>query len=147
MILFSLDCVGVEHQHSRRLLRRAYHAKGANYIWHLDGYDKIKQFGFAISGCVDGFSRKIICLNVYTTNNNPRIFADYFHESLDRECGCLLKVHGDLGTENTCTYCKQIYLSFGQKYLGDSTINQTIDVFWGHLRKHGIVFWMHLFYI
>ena len=33
------------------------HSCGPNYVWHIDGYDKLKPFGIAISGCIDGFSR------------------------------------------------------------------------------------------
>lgn len=28
--------------------------KGPNYTWHLDGYDKLKPYGFCIHGCMDG---------------------------------------------------------------------------------------------
>ena len=27
---------------------------GPNYVWHCDGYDKLKPYGFAIHGCMDG---------------------------------------------------------------------------------------------
>ena len=26
----------------------------ANYLWHIDGYDKLKVYGFAIHGDIDG---------------------------------------------------------------------------------------------
>ena len=25
-------------------------------MWHLDGYDKLKPYGFAIHGCIDGLA-------------------------------------------------------------------------------------------
>ena len=25
-----------------------------NFVWHLDGYDKLKPYGFAIHACIDG---------------------------------------------------------------------------------------------
>ena len=28
---------------------------GPNYIWHMDGYDKLKPFGIAVHGCIDGY--------------------------------------------------------------------------------------------
>ena len=49
---------------SRRLERRSYAVPGPNFIWHIDGYDKHKPFGLCIRGCTEGFSRKIIWLNV-----------------------------------------------------------------------------------
>ena len=29
--------------------------QGPNYAWHCDGYDKLKPFGIAIQGCIDGY--------------------------------------------------------------------------------------------
>ena len=34
--------------------------QGPNYAWHIDGYDKLKPYGFALHGCIDGYSRKIL---------------------------------------------------------------------------------------
>ena len=32
--------------------------KSPNYVWHADGMDKLKPFGFAIHGCIDGYVDK-----------------------------------------------------------------------------------------
>ena len=32
----------------------ASYNKGPNYIWHIDGYDKLSPFGLTIHGCIDG---------------------------------------------------------------------------------------------
>ena len=48
-----VDPDGVSQRLSRRLRRRHYKAKGPNFLWHLDGYDKLKPFGFCIHGCID----------------------------------------------------------------------------------------------
>ena len=98
LILRELDPNGVAARLSRRLERRTYTVPGPNSIWHIDGYDKLKPFGLCISGCIDGFSRKIIWLNVYNTNNNPIIIRGYFLESVKNLCPCV--VRGDYGTEN-----------------------------------------------
>lgn len=66
-----VDAQGVQQRRKRRLNRRNYHAKGPNWIWHCDGYDKLKPYGFAIHGAIDGWSRKILWLEVAATNNNP----------------------------------------------------------------------------
>lgn len=42
-----LDPIGVLERKQRRLKRRVYHNKGPNYLLHVDGYDKLKRFGFA----------------------------------------------------------------------------------------------------
>ena len=45
-----LDPYGVSARSSRRLRRRQYSTKGPNHIWHIDGYDKLKPFGFCVQG-------------------------------------------------------------------------------------------------
>ena len=53
-ILRIADPDGVSARRSHRLSRREYYAKGPNYLVHIDGYDKLKPFGFAIHGAIDG---------------------------------------------------------------------------------------------
>lgn len=73
-----MDTDGVERRKQRRLLRRQYAAPGPNLVWHIDGYDKLKPFGFAIHGAIDGFSRRIMWLEVGPSNNSPKLFQDIF---------------------------------------------------------------------
>ena len=63
-----IDPQGVQERKRYRLRRRRYFAPGPDFVWHLDGYDKLKSFGFSIHGCLDGFSRRILWLEVGTTN-------------------------------------------------------------------------------
>ena len=28
--------------------------QGPNFLWHCDGYDKLKPYGLCIHGCIDG---------------------------------------------------------------------------------------------
>ena len=73
-ILKLADPEGVANRKSRR----EYLSPGPNFLWHLDGYDKLKTFGFLIHGCVDGFSRFIVWLRVANPNKNPKVTAHYF---------------------------------------------------------------------
>ena len=59
-ILLELDPVGVEARKKKRLLPRKYRTRGPNYVWHIDGHDKLKPYGFSIHECIDGFSKKLI---------------------------------------------------------------------------------------
>ena len=49
-----VDPAGAQQRRRRKLKRRVYQSQGPNYCWHIDGYDKLKPFGFAIHGCIDG---------------------------------------------------------------------------------------------
>ena len=150
LILSALDPDGSALRKARRLRRRTYSVKGPNYLWHLDGYDKIKPFGLCIHGCIDGFSRKLIWLNVYSTNNDPRIVAGYFYNAIQETGGCPFNMRGDRGTENVIVkeMQSQLVQQQGGKYMeGTSTANQRIECFWGHLRKQCCQLWIDIFHM
>ena len=63
-IMRIIDPDGIERRKRRRLIRRKYNAPGPNFIWHVDGYDKLKPFGFAIHGAIDGYSRGVLWIEV-----------------------------------------------------------------------------------
>ena len=67
LALKSIDPDGVARRSKHRLKRRKYISCGPNYVWHIDGNDKLKPFGFCIHAGIDGFSRKILWLKVSYT--------------------------------------------------------------------------------
>lgn len=98
LILSTLDPVGTQPRKARRLKRRAYSAKGPNYVWHVDV--KLKAFGICINGAIDGYSRKMLWLNAYHTSSDPKVIGGYFLETVVEVGGCARIVRGDKGTEN-----------------------------------------------
>ena len=63
--LKELDPDGCEERKTKCLRQRRYRNPGANRAWHImDGYDKLKPYGFPIHGCIDGFSPRILWLEV-----------------------------------------------------------------------------------
>eukprot|EP00731_Ephydatia_muelleri_P020158 Em0012g983a len=78
MLLAIADPNGTAQRKQHKLQRRIYQNKGPNWCWHMDGYDKLKPFGFPIHACIDGFSRKILWLEVATTNNDPYVVAHFY---------------------------------------------------------------------
>ncbi|KAL7870469.1 hypothetical protein SRHO_G00079660, partial [Serrasalmus rhombeus] len=66
-IIKLVDSQGVELRRARRLRRRQYSCRGPNALWHMGGYDKLKPYGIAINGCIDGFSRYVLWLEAYIT--------------------------------------------------------------------------------
>jgi len=66
--------------------------KGPNYTWHIDGHDKLAKWGFYIHGAVDGFSRKVLWLNVFVTNKDPWLTAKYFIEAVIKYEGKHIKI-------------------------------------------------------
>lgn len=142
-LLRILDREGVKARKRRRLKRRTYYSLRPNYLWHVDSYDKLKPYGIAINTCIDGFSRNIIWLEANTTNNDPKVIANYFISALKRT-----------GTENA--YLEQIQIFIWRNHddklageisflYGTSTHNQRIEWFWGLLREELGQFFMDLF--
>lgn len=155
--LQELDPEGVEYRKRKRLHRRKYFSKGPNYVWHIDAYDKLKPYGIAISGCIDGFSRRIIWLIAGRTASNPKVIGGYYINAVKEIGGCPRRVRFDCGTENLYVEkFQQIFrespadnfdTTFGDKSFmyGTSQSNQRIEAWWSILRKHSAQFWMNLF--
>ena len=52
-----LDPEGCAERKARRLKRRQFVSPGPNCSWHVDGYDKLKPYGFPFHGTIDGWSQ------------------------------------------------------------------------------------------
>ena len=109
-IIKELDPEGVELRRRKHLRRRLYFARGPNWVWHIDGYDKLKPYGFNIHGAIDGFSRRILWLKVIRSNKNPNFVCMQFLECVKCIGGVPRKVVGDLGTENVFVAAAQRFL-------------------------------------
>jgi len=154
VILKSLDPESVARRSRNRLKRREYRSKGPNYIWHIDGYDKLKPFGFCIHGAIDGFSRRILWLEVGPSNNNPRVIATYFHDCIQELGGTPHICRSDRGTENVNVSAMQRFFRRnghdefrGEKSFmyGRSVSNQRIECWWAFLRKSEVDWWRSYF--
>ena len=63
LALRELDPENVGKRQRRRLgRRRKCRNAGPNYVWYINGHDKLKPYGINIHGCIDGYSRRIIWL-------------------------------------------------------------------------------------
>ena len=99
-MLKEIDPEGSELRRGHRLKRRVSVNQGPDYAWHLDGYDNIKSFGFAIHGTIDGCSRKVLWLKVLRSNNSPNNIAALYLSCVEELQGVPVKIITDLGTEN-----------------------------------------------
>ena len=137
-----LDPDRVACRSKQKLKRRMYRAKGPNFIWHIDGYDKLKPFGFSIHGGIDRFSRRILWLEVGHTNKNPRVIAHYFISCVQQIGGLPRIIRADAGTENVNVSGIQRFLrrNDSDSFKGEksfmyrkSTSNQRIEAWWSFL--------------
>ena len=62
--LLELDPQSVDKRRRRCLRRRKYHSPDPNFVWHIDGHEKLKSYVISIHGCIDGYFQHIIWLEV-----------------------------------------------------------------------------------
>ena len=80
--------------------RPVYVSQGPKFMWHVDGYDKLKPFGLPIHGAIYGFSRKTLWLNTCPSNNDPCIIS-YFYVNCTSNLKCVPRtIIGDKGSTN-----------------------------------------------
>ena len=151
LVLKILDPDGVESRSRHRLRRRLYSAKGPNYLWHVDGCDKLKPFGFCIHGAIDGYSRRVLWLEVSSSNNDPEIVGKYYIDYVDAIGGTACIIRADRGTENVNVEAMQRFFRRSSEddfardksfMYGRSTSDQRIEAWWGLLRKGCTDWWI-----
>ena len=147
-----IDPEGADSRKKRRLVRRRYVTEGPNYVWHIDGHDKLKPFGFSIHGCIDGFSRRIMWLEVCNSNKDPEMIAKFYLDTV-KEFGLPLQVKADDGTEQALVHPIHVYLrsldgshpNLNPFSITSSPLNQRIEAFWSILQRDRIGWWRQLF--
>ena len=146
-MLRQIDPVNVENRRRHRLTRRTYTSKGPNDTWHLDGYDKLRPYGFLISGCIDGYSRRIMWLKCAYTNHDPAVIGGYFLETAARYGGFPETVRTDCGTENVVVAAIQEFVVPRRRshVYGSSPHNQRIEAWWSFYRRNRSQWWIDLF--
>ena len=65
------DPKGVDRRRRKVIRQSVYESLGPGHIYHFDGNDKRKRWGLCIQGCVDGFSRNVLCLVASRTKLIP----------------------------------------------------------------------------
>ncbi len=78
-------------------------------------------FPFAIYGCVDTASRKLMWLRIWNTNSNPVLVGKWYLEALLESWTLPQYLHLDKGTETTTMSTIHAYLREKQGDLQDPT--------------------------
>jgi len=146
-LLREMDPVGCQQRKEHKLKRREYHNPGPNAVWHADGYDKLKPYGFPIHGCIDGWSRKLLWLVVTRSNNSPDNIGSYFLDTVKTCGGCPRELVTDLGTENKIMVSAQAFFRHYENahtYVA-SPRNQRIEGYWSQYRRNRSTWWINLF--
>ena len=99
-IMKHLDPIGVKTRRRGTLRRQLYYSPGPNWVWHLDGYNNLKPYGFEIHGCIDGYSRSVLWLSVIQSNKDPMVVCNLYFTYLLIAKEVPRKIVADRGTEN-----------------------------------------------
>jgi hypothetical protein len=140
------------HRRTKDLQRRRgeYVVPGPDFIWSIDGHDKLRHWGIQIYAAIDAYSRHIIWMYVGVSNRTTRsVLAQYL-----RACssiGCFPRIiRSDRGTETPMLAEVQYYfrrqvepnIKFQDCYFfGKSTGNQRIEAWWAQLQKGQLYRW------
>lgn len=141
-----IDPAGVNLRQQRRLHRRTYHAEMPNKSHHLDGYDKLKPYGFSIYATIDGHSRYVLHLNVMVSNKEPHQVGHCFLDGAIENGGLPSRTVSDFGTETG------IVVGIMRRFVGQqshtytsSQRNQRIESWWSQLRRGATSYIMNHF--
>ena len=145
--LKELNPSDVQDRWRKLITRRIYDTNGPADAYHIDGNDKLKRWGFAIHGCIDGFSRKILWLHVSTSNNDLLIITNFYLSCISKYNICPRILRMDRGNENI--YCEDLQVFFTRNpesfIYGASIHSQRIESFWARLKKFKISWWIEYF--
>ena len=135
--LKEIDPIRCELRRKHGIKRRQYLNSGPNFAWHIDGYDKLKPWGFPIHGVIDGYSRKILWLKVTRTNNSPDMVGSFYLQAIRKLGGCPVELITDLGTENGLAASIQCFFRENldaHRYVA-SPRNQRIEGWWSQFAR------------
>lgn len=83
----------------RRIRQENYTTSGPNFLWCLDGHDKLAQYGIEIYAAVDAYSRKIIWFYCGNSNRTPISVLKQYLRAVKAIGLCPRFIRTDRGTE------------------------------------------------
>jgi hypothetical protein len=136
--------------------RPPYNPHGPDWVWHIDGHDKMNHWGIQIYFAVDAYSRFIIWWYVGIENRTRLSVAKQYLETL-RKVNTLAKtIQSDRGGEvpiaanvhyefrkRSCTPDELEALEFDDCWIyGTSKMNSRVEKLWNHLSQSSTRRWV-----
>ena len=94
-------------------------------------------------GAIDGYSRRVLWLQVARSNNAPDNISSYYLTAVYAAAGCPVELITDLGTENGLSASIHAYFMNApdaHRYVS-SPRNQRIEAWWSQFSKQRSVWW------
>jgi hypothetical protein len=167
--LKTLDSHAIEFRRPgmKRRRRENYIVNGPDWLWCLDGHEKISHFGIDIYGCIDGYSRKIIWFYVGSSSRTQVSVLSQYLNAVQIIGYCPNFLRTDRGREVPMMadahyhfYWQALVDALGYSteedldaatlsdcyIFGKSTGNIRIEGLWGHLIGQQTGQWINYFY-
>ena len=162
----ALDPEGVAQRHpgNRRPRLENYVTSGPNFLWCLDGHDKLTQYGIQIYAAIDAYSRKIIWFYCGNSNRTAISIVRQYLTTVKTIGLCPRLIRSDKGTETflLCDVHFSLFIEaqlrevFSDEYYqslrisdcyiyGPSTRNVRIESLWRHQRFTTTITWLEYF--
>jgi hypothetical protein len=132
--------------------RGEYIVPGPNFIWSVDGHDKLDYWGFQIYGCIDAYSRNIVWMYVGISNRTAQSVLRQYLKVCSNTGFQPKIICSDRGKETLL--CAEVYFAFACTiqdsptfklrdcwFYGTSTGNQRIESWWSQLQKSQLYRW------
>ena len=74
--------VNVSKEHVRKTPVDSCETYGSFNVFHINENSKLKMFGFASQGCINGVSRRLIYFFVSATNNDSLVDANFYRKAI-----------------------------------------------------------------
>jgi hypothetical protein len=130
--------------------RKEYIVPGPDYIWSLDGHDKLQDWGIEIYAAIDAYSRKIMWIYVGISNRTAVSVADSYNKAVSRLNYHPQILRTDHGMETLlmnelhfalCRASNPTVRLEDCYFYGTSKKNQRIESWWAQLEKSCLWRW------
>ncbi len=129
-----------------------YIVPGPDFIWSIDGHDKLSPYGFQIYACIDAYSRCLLWIYVGSSNRTAQSVLRQYLQVVAEKGYQPYIVRSDRGKETELaaevhyafarTMQNDLNFSMGNCWFyGTSTGNQRLESWWSQLQKSQLYLW------
>ena len=141
-----VDPINRANRLGQRIVRRPYSVPQPNFLWHMDSNLQLRHWRMCIHGCIDGFSRCIIYLDVHNNNRASTVLTSFQRST--NEWGVPSRVRADNGGGNVAVRDFMVFFRGeirGSFLTGPSTRNTRIERLWRDVVESVVTVFTSLF--
>ena len=141
-----LDPVNTEYRLRRKMRRTGFIGHGPDYIWHVGRFSDLKQCGYSILVCMDGFSGYIILASLFKINDWESEIARFFLKIIKMRKGYPVLMKGNLSTQSDYLDRIQDCLSGMHGFINDTrSCHLRLKQFWKCVQSRSLQAWLNIY--